>query len=168
MDKPTCLFIGRFQPFHNSHLLVVKGMSKLCGKIVIGIGSAEKKWTADHPFSSEERRDMIQRALQGVDIIPTFDVNFVNLPDKESDEEWATHVLELAGNIDQIWTGNEWTKKCFEGKGVEIKNISEVPGVSGTLIRESIREEGDWVEMVPDEIVASIKSIDGVKRVKEL
>jgi len=166
MEKPTCLFIGRFQPFHVGHLLVVKGMSKVCGKIIIGIGSSEKKWTEKNPFTAEERRDMIQRALQGVDVIPTFDVNFVNLTDKDDDAEWADHVLETTGKVDQIWTGNDWTKDCFEGKGIEIKDIKEVPGFDGTEIRKMIKTGGYWEEKVPDEILSSIKAIDGVKRIK--
>jgi nicotinamide-nucleotide adenylyltransferase len=164
----TALFIGRFQPFHNGHLLVLRGMTKVCKKIIIGIGSSEKHGTAEDPFNAEERRDMIQRALQGVDIIPQFDVTIVNLSDHESDKEWTKHALETVGEIDIVWTGNEWTKKCFEKVGIPIKEIKEVPGISGTEVRKQIKEDGLWDELVPDEVRASIKSVDGVQRIKKL
>ncbi|MBI2475359.1 adenylyltransferase/cytidyltransferase family protein [Candidatus Uhrbacteria bacterium] len=149
--KPTCLFIGRFQPFHNGHLMVIKGMTKVCGKILIGIGSSEKSGSEENPFTASDRKEMIQRALQAEDIIPMFDVEFVELPDHEDDAKWTEHVLERVGRVDKIWTGNEWTKKCFEGK-VEVQWIKEVPGFSSTDIRALIKKDGDWEEKVPEEV----------------
>ena len=124
MAKPTALFIGSFQPYHMGHHMVIQGMTKLAGKIVIGIGSSKKSGDADHPFTAQERKEMIQAALQAEDIIPMFDVHLVELPDHEDDERWAQQVLEAVGPVDKLWTGDEWTKKCFEGK-VEIQEIKE-------------------------------------------
>ncbi len=154
--KSTCLFIGRFQPFHIGHLMVVQGMTKVCGRIVIGIGSADQKGTSENPFSVADRKEMIQRALQEVDIIPMFDVEFIELPDHAEDEEWTKMVLEKAGNVDKVWTGNEQTKACFEGK-VEIQWIKEVPGFDGTEIREMMKKGGYWEEKVPDEVASYLK-----------
>jgi len=154
--KPTGLFLGRFQPFHIGHLMVVQGMTKMCGRIVIGIGSAEQKKTDENPFSAAERKEMIQRALQDVDIIPMFDVEFVELPDCPADEAWTNMVLERVGSIDKVWTGNEHTKKCFEGK-IEVQWIKEVPGFSGTEIRQLMKKGGYWEEKVPEEIASFIK-----------
>ncbi len=168
MAKPTGLFPGRFQPFHNGHMLVIQGMTKMCSRIVIAICSAQEGNTAENPFTAAERRDMIQRALQGKDIIPRFDIVFVEVPDMPSDEEWAKKILELSeGPVHQIWTGNEHTKKCFEGKGPEIKWIKEVPGVSATDVRARIKSSGDWKALVPDEVAASIEAIEGVSRIKK-
>ncbi len=166
----TCLFAGRFQPFHNGHLLVVQGMAKVCGKIIIAICSPkETGTTAADPFSVPERRDMIQRALQAKDIIPNSDVALIDVPDMPADEEWTKQVLALAGGtVHQVWTGNEWTKTCFEAAGVEVKWIKEVPGISATEIRKRMKEGGDWKSMVPDEVAASIGAIEGAARVKEL
>lgn len=162
----TCLFPGRFQPFHNGHLLVVKGMTKLCGKLVVAIGSSDKSGTPENPFTAEERRDMIQRALQGVDIIPNFDVEFVFVPDMESDEAWAKAVLEKAGEVHQVWTGNPATKAPFAALGKEIKDIKEVPGISATTVRDLMKAGSDWKAKVPEEVAATISAINGVDRVK--
>lgn len=143
-------------------------MSKVCKKIVIGIGSSKKSGTEEDPFTADERRDMMQRALQGVDVIPKFDVSFVNLPDHDDDAEWTKHVLEAVGDVDVVWTGNDWTKKCFESAKVPVKVITEVPGISATEVRKRIKAGGDWQEIVPDEVAASIKSIDGVERIKKM
>lgn len=163
----TCLFIGRFQPFHIGHLLVIKGMTKTCDKIVIGIGSSNLSSTKENPFTASERKEMIQRSLQGEDIIPTFDVSFIEVPDVKSDEEWTKTCLELSGEITTVWSGNEVTKKCFEGTGVQIQNIKPVPGISGTEIRELMKSGGDWKTKVPPEVAAAMNAIDGVLRVRE-
>src|SRR3989339_1388915 len=102
MSKPTCLFLGRFQPYHIGHHLVIKGMTKLCKKIIIGIGSSQISGTAENPYTAQERKEMIQQALQDEDIIPLFDVVFVNLPDHEDDVQCTHHVLEHFGHVDMI------------------------------------------------------------------
>ncbi len=167
MSKPTGLFIGRFQPFHNGHMLVLEGMTKLCGKIWIGIGSSNKHHEKENPFTAAERREMMQRALQDKNLIPMFDINFVELLDETDDAAWRNAVLEKTGPIDVVWTGNEWTQKCFEGV-VPVKPIKEVPGISATEIRARMVSDGDWKKNVPEDVSLYIGEIDGVSRMKAL
>ncbi len=156
-EKHVAFFPGRFQPFHNGHLLVVEGMTKVCSKIIIGIGSSNKPKDEDNPYSVQERKDMIQRALQAQDLIPVFDINLVEIPDFEEDADWAAHCISDVGPFDKVWTGNEHTKKCFEDKGVDFQWIKEVPGISGEEIREAIKTGGEWDRKVPPEVVNVIE-----------
>jgi len=161
----TSLFIGRFQPFHNGHLSVVKGMVKVSKKVFIGIGSSDIHGTPSDPFTREERREMIQRALQEVNIIPLYDVVFINLPDMEEDAAWAKMCLELCENqVTAVWTGNDWTKKSFEGTGVRIQDIKEVPGINATEVRRRMSTGGDWKKLVPEAVADYIAEIDGCAR----
>lgn len=168
MSTFSCLFVGRFQPFHRGHLLVIKGMTKVAGKVVIAIGSAESPKTQENPFTAAERREMIQRALQDEDIIPNFDVTIVDVPDTASDEEWTKKCLELSEEIHQVWTGNETTKKCFEDAGIEVKTIKEVPGISATEVRERLKSGGDWRALVPSEVASYLSEIEASSRLKSL
>ncbi|MBI5794189.1 adenylyltransferase/cytidyltransferase family protein [Candidatus Uhrbacteria bacterium] len=158
MAKPTCLFIGRFQPYHNGHHLVIQGMTKLCGKIIIGIGSSDKSRSPENPYTAQERKEMIQSALQDEDLIPMFDINFINVPDLENNEAWTRQVMELAGPVDMVWTGNEQTMKCFEGK-LPIKEIKEVPGISASAVRALVKSGGDWASKVPDGVARAIREM---------
>ena len=168
MSKPTGLFIGRFQPFHNGHMLVLEGMSKVCGKIWIGIGSAKNHHESENPFTATERREMMQRALQEKNLIPMFDFNFVELPDEVDDTVWRDAVLEKTGHIDVVWTGNERTAECFVGT-IPVKPIKEVPGISSSEIRAlMIAGDEKWKKQVPDDVALYIGEIDGVARVKAL
>jgi nicotinamide-nucleotide adenylyltransferase len=166
MTKTTALFIGSFQPYHIGHHLVVQGMTKVAGRIVIGIGSSDKSGDSEHPFTAQERKEMIQATLQAEDIIPMFDINFVELPDYKDDEQWVQNVLEKVGHVDTLWTGDEWTKKCFEGR-VDIQEIKEVPGISSSGIRQMMRNKEEWDEKVPAEVAKAIKDLDGLSRVKK-
>jgi len=162
------LFIGRFQPFHKGHLSVIKGMVKVSDKVLIGIGSSNTHGTPDDPFTREERREMIQRALQEENIIPLYDVTFINLPDMpEEDEAWAKMCLEICENkVTTIWTGNEWTKKSFGSTGIKVQDIKEVPGISATEVRRRLKVGENWKELVPEAVVDYLVEIDGVGRVK--
>lgn len=167
-NKNTCLFVGRFQPFHRGHLMVVQGMTKVCDRIVIAVGSCKKSQTYDNPFDAQERIEMIQRALQDKNIIPKHDVTFVEVEDTESDDEWAKLVLEKSGEVTTLWTGNDRTKKCFANTGIEVQDITKVPGISSTEVRERIKNDGDWQGLLPDIVASYIKSIGGVKRIKKV
>ena len=167
MSKPTALFIGRFQPFHTGHLLVLQGMTKLCGKIWIGIGSSQHHHEKENPFTAQERKEMIQRALQAEDLIPLYDINFVELPDETDDVVWRKNVLEKTGAVDVVWTGNPATQKCFEGI-IPVKPIKEVPGISSTEIRQMIIDGGEWKKKVPEDVAMYISEVDGASRIRPL
>ena len=143
-------------------------MVKVSGKVIIGIGSSDKGGTRDNPFSVVERRDMIQRALQAVDIIPMYDVVFIDVPDHPDDEMWTKKVLELAGRIDKVWTGDPRTRACFDREAIEIQEIREVPGINATEIRKRMKEGGDWQVLVPSDVANAIVALDGVERVKKM
>ena len=148
--------------------MVLQGMVKVCNKVIIAIGSSTTEASLENPFTADERKDMIQRSLQDVNLIPQFDINFIEIPDFESDDAWAKSCLELAGNVSTLWTGNEETKKCFEGTGVEIQTIKEVPGISSTEVRQMMIDGGNWKDKVPESVVKVMIEIDGVERVKGL
>ncbi len=154
----SCVFIGRFQPFHNGHLMVIKGMAKLCEQVVIVIGSAQEHDTKENPYTAAQRKDMIQRTLQTEDLIPKYNIEFREVDDYKDDAEWTDKVCSQCGQIGAVWTGDNLTKECFEKKGIEVKEIKEVPGISGTEIRAKIAAEDDsWKDQVPVDVAISIK-----------
>lgn len=59
------VFIGRFQPFHNSHLKVCQQGLREAKHLIILIGSAFTSRSIRNPFTFEERRDMITNSLGG-------------------------------------------------------------------------------------------------------
>lgn len=161
----TCLFIGRFQPFHKGHLMVVQGMRKVCGRIIIGVGSPEGKQNAENPFTREERHEMISAALLDADIP---DADIYDIPDTLEDAAWVDAVIATTGPIDQVWTGNDSVEKLFLHKGIAVQKIKEVPGVSAHEIRARLLHGGDWSDLVPNGVALVMGRIGASARIKDL
>ncbi len=146
----TCIFPGRFQPFHNGQLMVVNGMMKTCGRGVIVIcNNGEGQLGADDLFSEEEVREMISAALLAEDIV---DADIVVVHDCAEDKEWLDKVLEAAGDPEEpmIWSGNDNVLALAEEAGIATKKIVPVPGHVSAEIREMIKNnDRGWMEKVP-------------------
>lgn len=52
--------IGRFQPFHNGHLSLVKRALDAAPRVVVAIGSAFQARSPKHPFTWQERAEMVR------------------------------------------------------------------------------------------------------------
>ena len=94
----TLVLIGRFQPFHNAHLEIVKRATALCNKLVIVTGSANQPRTYKNPFTSEERAVMIRYATMGLSLQISIESN----PDTiYNDQAWAVRVQALVAKHTQ-------------------------------------------------------------------
>ncbi|EGF93729.1 cytidyltransferase-related domain protein [Asticcacaulis biprosthecium C19] len=56
-------FIGRFEPFHNGHMAVVRRALETCDRLIVLVGSAQSARSTRNPFSAAEREVMIRAAL---------------------------------------------------------------------------------------------------------
>lgn len=64
--KNVGLFIGRFQPgLHFGELdAIAQAMEKGVKHFLIGVGSSNKEFTSDNPFTYDERKIMIEASLK--------------------------------------------------------------------------------------------------------
>lgn len=136
---PTCIFPGRFQPFHEGHLLVVQGMMKVHGNATIVICDGKHETGADHPFTMAQRREMISAALLAADIT---EATIADVTDRPSNEAWVDAVLDAAGHPKDplVWSGKDDVRAMFEEKDIATKKIVPVPGIDGDVIRRAIAE----------------------------
>jgi bifunctional NMN adenylyltransferase/nudix hydrolase len=88
----TLVLIGRFQPFHNAHLEIVKRATALCDQLVIVTGSAHQPRTYKNPFTSYERELMIKSATSGLSIHIKIEANIDTI---YNDQAWAVRVQGL-------------------------------------------------------------------------
>ena len=133
----TCIFPGRFQPFHEGHLLVVQGMMKIHGNATIVICDGKHEHGADHPFTIAQRREMISAALLAADIT---DATIADATDRPTHGEWVDAVLDVAGHPQDplVWSGKDDVRAMFEEKGIPTKKIVPVPGIDGEVLRTAI------------------------------
>lgn len=85
----TLVLIGRFQPFHNAHLEIVKRATALTNQIVVIVGSSKQPRTYKNPFTFEERRAMIKSATAGLALSVYVEPNTDTI---YNDQAWAVRV----------------------------------------------------------------------------
>jgi bifunctional NMN adenylyltransferase/nudix hydrolase len=90
----TLVLIGRFQPFHNAHLEIVRRATALTKRLVIVTGSANQPRTFKNPFTSAERHSMIYDATRGM--MGPLSIYIESNPDTiYNDQAWAVRIQAL-------------------------------------------------------------------------
>ncbi|MEM2308898.1 MAG: nicotinamide-nucleotide adenylyltransferase [Candidatus Bathyarchaeia archaeon] len=163
------LYVGRFQPFHLGHLEAVKYILNNAKEIIIVVGSAQESHTLENPFTAGERVFMIRLALNevGIDpsryyIIPVIDLDVHGI--------WVSHVCSYVPKFDVVYSNEPLTRRLFIEGGFRVESIPffkrEV--CSATEIRRRMLAGLNWEELLPKSVVAYIKEINGVERLRDL
>jgi nicotinamide-nucleotide adenylyltransferase len=152
----TALFVGRFQPFHKGHLHAIENILKDYNKVVILIGSVNKK-DGNNPFSFEERRKMIDGCLKHC----KNRYGIIGMPDMPDDDQWTKSILKKA-RFDVVVTGNDHVRRCFKAFNVPTTDpvLLQPRKYSATEIRKLMKEGKKWEHLVPEEVVKVIKSLN--------
>lgn len=163
----NALFIGRFQPFHKGHLMLLQSIINQYDLIIIGIGSSQYSGTIDNPFSEDERKKMLAKSLDKVGIN---NYKIVLIPDIHDPPKWVSHVLSIVRDFDVVISNNSFTKQLFSEKGYFVKRTPyfEKERYSGEEIRRRMIKNEKWDDLVPKAVVKIIKDINGVQRLKDL
>jgi len=161
------LFIGRFQPFHQGHLQILKKQSSPGTTFLIGIGSSQYHHTLKNPFTYAERKEMIQQTLDSIDSIA---YQILSIPDIHDPPHWVEHVEKTVPDFKAVLTNNPFTKSLFEAKGYPIYHtpIYKRKTLNGTYIRQCIINNKSWADLVPPAVFDYIQQIDGCTRLQQL
>lgn len=159
------LFLGRFQPFHNGHLAVIRKAFETVDELIIVIGSAQESHTSENPFTADEREEMIEKTLRverigNCEIIPVDDI--------DDDDRYVVHVEGLVPDFHIVFAAeNPLTATLFAAKEYPVWTCDRIKPYESTRIRELIRK-GDkkWKQLVPKPVVKIIEAVEGVERVK--
>jgi nicotinamide-nucleotide adenylyltransferase len=161
------LFIGRFQPFHHGHLLLLQRLSTQYDEVIIGIGSSQYRDTRENPFSEEERKQMI---VQSLDAEGIHKYRIVTIPDIHDPPRWVAHVCSIVSDFDVIIANNPFTRKLFSEKGYVVKGTRyfDRKRYSGKEIRRRITQGEPWQDLVPEAVINIINNVDGIMRIKSM
>jgi len=164
------LFIGRFQPFHNGHLFVIKEILKKCEKVKIGIGSSQLSNSINDPFSSEERKQFVISTLE-FEQIPTERFEIFEINDIFNAQKWVDHVIGIVGDVHIIFSNSDWVRTLFNNKNYEVadKLPLKMDKLNATRIRNLIYDnDKEWLNLVPQGVAKLIKEFKGIERIKSL
>ena len=93
----TLVLIGRFQPAHNAHAAIIRRATTLAKQVIIIVGSAKQPRTYKNPWTSHERRLMLQNVCDDI-----YNDNLLK------DNECAIRIEE---NIDTIYNDQAWAAR---------------------------------------------------------
>lgn len=123
----------------------------------------------ENPFTAGERITMIRLALKEAAIDPAL-YTVTPLPDAEFHKVWVAHLLSQTPDFQVAFTNEPLTARLLKEAGVPIERIPfyhrEI--YSATEVRDRMLNGLDWTTLLPASIVAYLKSIDGLNRIKEI
>ena len=163
------IYVGRFQPFHNGHLYVIKEVLEKVDELIIVIGSAQYSHELDNPFTAGERIAMVRSALEEAKI-PSSRYWIIPIQDAPSHMVWVAQVEGFTPPFDIVFSNEPLTRRLFTEKGYKVEGIPLYKrGVySATDIRRLMVNGGEWEEALPPSVCKVIEEIEGVKRLKDL
>lgn len=137
----TLVLIGRFQPFHNAHLEIVKRATALCNQLIIITGSAKQPRTYKNPFTSSERYAMIYEATRGLAIHVAIHENIDTI---YNDQAWAVRIQGIVNKYRQFdgkigVIGHKKDESSFYLDMFpqwEYENVEEIEPLSAVNIRD--------------------------------
>ena len=164
MDTTRGILIGRFQPFHEGHMRVVKGIVDDVDELVLGVGSADASHEPRNPFTAGERIMMIQNTLTAFETT----TYVVPLDDMDRNSVWVSHVESMSPWFDVAYSNNPLVIRLFREDGVDVRQTEmfDRDNLRGTEIRERMARDGDWEQLVPDAVVEVIREVDGIDRLR--
>lgn len=162
------LVIGRFQPFHNGHLELIRQIMHECEELIVVIGSAQFNYLVKDPFTAGERIEMIHASLSS----QTFDhsrILIIPLANFENNACWFQYLKSMVPKFDILYSGNEYvrylSKKEIVVKEPLFKNKFRF---NGENIRKLIVDHKKWEDLVPNPVKEIIMNIEGVERIRIL
>lgn len=137
----TLVLIGRFQPFHNAHLEIVKRATALTDQLIIITGSAHQPRTYKNPFTYFERERMIRSAVHNLSIRVHVEANIDTI---YNDQAWAVRVQGIVSKYaalgDKIGViGHKKDESSFYLDMFpqwEFENVDEIEPLSAVNIRD--------------------------------
>ncbi|MHA1798437.1 MAG: nicotinamide-nucleotide adenylyltransferase [Candidatus Helarchaeota archaeon] len=163
------VYIGRFQPFHNGHVHVIKEILKVVDEILIVVGSAQYSHSFDNPFTAGERISMIKLGLTEAKIDPAKYL-IIPIQDVNDNRIWVAHLVSLLPSFDVAYSNNPLVKRLLKEKGISVSpfELFKRKIYKGTVIREKMLNDEDWSELVPHSVKNFILEIDGIQRLKDI
>ncbi|MCX6694069.1 MAG: nicotinamide-nucleotide adenylyltransferase [Methanomicrobiales archaeon] len=159
-------YIGRFQPYHNGHQVVLEEIARSADEIVIGVGSAQLSHEPGNPFTAGERVLMITQSLCNLKC-PFY---AIPIEDLRRNALWVSHVIAMTPPFDTVYSSNPLVMRLFAEAGTRVFSPSmyERDTLSGTEIRRRMLAGEPWEHLVPPSVTRVMEEIEGVARIRSV
>ncbi|MEC7349970.1 MAG: nicotinamide-nucleotide adenylyltransferase [Candidatus Thermoplasmatota archaeon] len=152
------LILGRFQPLHMGHLSLFENVIEKKEKIIVCIGSSDKKRTKENPYNALERTQMIESVLSRYKC----EYEIFEIPDINNNELYVKHLEKIVPKFHSVYSGNSLVKKLFETAGypVFVPEFINREVWQGVSIRQAMKDGDGWEMNVPPSVAKIISEID--------
>ena len=157
--EPGLVVLGRFQPFHKGHALMIQAAdvwrsANASDKgLIIAIGSSNQPPSIRNPWSSDERAAMLRVWLASTGM----EAKVVAIPDIDDPPNWVSHAENYHGGAGSIFTTDARTAELYESSGWPVV-------MGGLENRESY--EG-WRVRTTAQMLSTVHDEDAVRSVLE-
>tara|TARA_B100001750_G_scaffold185304_1_gene154342 strand:- start:68 stop:589 length:522 start_codon:yes stop_codon:yes gene_type:complete len=167
-DMKVGILVGRFQPLHKGHVKAIQFARNNSDKLYIIVGSAEKSNQKRNPFSFEERKRMIELAINEKKLQDN--ISIVPINDANNHTEWIASIKNTIGEYNIIFTNDELTEKLFKKEETKVINVPLLDRniLSATEVRKRLELDKEWKSLVIPEIVNYLTEINAVERMKSI
>ena len=166
----TWLFITRCQPgFHDGHIdSIQEAMNAWIDKIIIWVGSADKEFTKDNPFTYQERRHMIELSLKA--FLPNIIMDIYPIPHSNDGQQWKNYILKNLPPFDTIISSNPMVWEWFKDADKDFFQTSVTTHTSASVIRNKI-SMGDYhylYQVLCKTVVEYLQEIQAFERLRTI
>ena len=161
------LLIGRFQPFHLGHLEALQFALSKVDKLWLGLGSSNKPIEQNNPFSAEERKKMI---LSSIDDSMKNKITIYFIPDLDNHVKWIEKIDTIVPKFDIVFSNDPLTDHLYSKRSVQVIAIPFLKRdqLSGTRVRDLIKSDQKWDDLVPSGTKLILENLDSKNRLQIL
>jgi len=161
------LLIGRFQPFHLGHLAALRFALPKVDKLWLGLGSSNKPMEKNNPFSVDERKKMILSSIE--DSIKN-KISIFPIPDLDNHVKWIQNIDTIVPDYEIIFSNDPMTEHLYSKRKIQVITIPFLKRdqLSGTRLRDLIKSDQKWDDLVPEGTKIILENLDAKNRLKIL
>jgi nicotinamide-nucleotide adenylyltransferase len=155
------LYIGRFQPIHLGHLLVIEEILEKVDELVVLIAAAQFSHTAKNPLTAGERLHIVRNAIieKGINIQKVWILSAQDIMDNVL---WVPHIMRLLPPVDIFFSNNPFTMRLFTENDIQAHKTSlfHREKFSATSIREKIAKGENLSDVLLPSTIGLLKKWD--------
>ena len=161
------LLIGRFQQFHLGHLEALQFALSKVDKLWLGLGSSNKPIEKTNPFSADERKKMI---LSSISDSLKNKITIYFIPDLDNHVKWIEKIDTIVPTFDIVFSNDPLTDHLYSKRSVQVMTIPFLKRdqLSGTRIRDLIKSDQKWDDLVPSGTKLILENLNAQNRLKIL
>lgn len=163
------LVLGRFQPLHLGHKALIQEALGRGATVVVAIGSSTAKPGLRNPFTTAERRQMVEATFPNE--VRAGAIVLAEVPDLHDPVRYVAHTLGITGPVDVVFGNDDETLGLFDRAGLR----TESPGLvdreryEAKAIRAQIAaDDGSWRKAVPPGVAELLLKLDAARRLRGL